>query len=129
MQRLTGVDQNASVMPTAMQTVETPASTPRWEPLQAEVWLGDIQRFNGRLEGHEAIVALELVEHLEPHILSRFGVVTLGTYRPKLMLVSTPVSHRQRHSPSSLLPCCYRRSLDTGKFVPRSVSVTSCADQ
>jgi len=84
-------------MASAMQTVDPSSSTaPRWEPLQTEVWLGDIQRYNARLEGYEAIVALELVEHLEPHILSRFGVVTLGTYRPKLMLVSTPVSRSLR---------------------------------
>jgi hypothetical protein len=47
------------------------------------------------LEGYEAIVALEVIEHLDPNVLSRFGVVTMGTYRPRLMLISTPV----RYSP------------------------------
>lgn len=38
------------------------------------------------------MVALEVIEHLDPLVLSRFGVVCLGTYRPRLLLVSTPVS-------------------------------------
>jgi hypothetical protein len=38
------------------------------------------------------MTALEVIEHLDPHILSRFGVVTMGTYRPRILLVTTPVS-------------------------------------
>lgn len=81
-------------MASAMSTLEPPepSTAPvRWEPMVTELWLGGIERYNSRLEGYEAIVALELIEHLEPHLLSRFGVVTLGTYQPKLLLVSTPV--------------------------------------
>ncbi len=44
------------------------------------------------MEGYEAMVALEVIEHLDPMVLSRFGVVSMGTYRPRLLLVSTPVS-------------------------------------
>lgn len=44
------------------------------------------------MEGYEAITCLELIEHLDPNVLSRFGVVTMGTYRPRLMLITTPVS-------------------------------------
>ena len=38
------------------------------------------------------MTALEVIEHLDPHILSRFAVVTMGTYRPRILLVTTPVS-------------------------------------
>lgn len=55
------------------------------------MWLGGIEKYNAYLEGYEAIVALELIEHLDPNVLSRFGVVTMGTYRPRLLLVTTPV--------------------------------------
>ncbi len=91
-------------MTSALSTLAAPAkaeeslvrnplpSIPRWEPLDTELWLGNIELYNSRLEGYEAIVALEVIEHLEPNLLSRFGVVTMGTYRPKLLLVSTPVS-------------------------------------
>jgi hypothetical protein len=51
-----------------------------------------MERYNSRLEGYEAMTALEVIEHLDPHILSRFGVVTMGTYRPRILLVTTPVS-------------------------------------
>lgn len=75
-----------------------------------------MERYNSRLEGYEAITALEVVEHLDPHILSRFGVVTMGTYRPRILLVTTPVSlwiplpqttHRSRGGRG----CCLGRTL------------------
>ncbi|GMK58459.1 hypothetical protein CspeluHIS016_0504910 [Cutaneotrichosporon spelunceum] len=100
--RLVGVDIDPAVMTSALQTlapapriekspIRNPSpSIPRWEPLDTELWLGNIELYNSRLEGYEAIVALEVIEHLEPNLLSRFGVVTMGTYRPKLLLVSTP---------------------------------------
>ncbi|BEI79935.1 hypothetical protein CcaverHIS002_0104640 [Cutaneotrichosporon cavernicola] len=100
--RLVGVDIDPAVMTSALQTLAAPLkveeslirnpppSIPRWEPLDTELWLGNIELYNSRLEGYEAIVALEVIEHLEPNLLSRFGVVTMGTYRPKLLLVSTP---------------------------------------
>ena len=69
-----------------------PPPAPRWEPLQTELWLGGIEKYNSRLEGYEAITCLEVIEHLDPNVLSRFGVVTMGTYRPRLLLVTTPVS-------------------------------------
>jgi hypothetical protein len=60
--------------------------------LTTELWLGGIESYNQHLEGYEAMVALEVIEHLDPLVLSRFGVVCLGTYRPRLLLISTPVS-------------------------------------
>ena len=52
--------------------------------------MGGIEKYNASLEGYEAMVALEVIEHLQPDVLSRFGVVTMGTYRPRLLLVTTP---------------------------------------
>ncbi|EKD02606.1 hypothetical protein A1Q2_03032 [Trichosporon asahii var. asahii CBS 8904] len=92
---LGAVDINPGVMAGALKSMEPPAkgdqmTAPRWEPMTAELWLGNIERYNSRFEPYEALVMLEVIEHLEPQLLSRFGVVTLGTYRPKLLLVSTP---------------------------------------
>lgn len=94
-QHLGAVDINPGVMAGALKSMEPPAkgdqmTAPRWEPMTAELWLGNIERYNSRFEPYEALVMLEVIEHLEPQLLSRFGVVTLGTYRPKLLLVSTP---------------------------------------
>ncbi|KAK8854967.1 hypothetical protein IAR55_003707 [Kwoniella newhampshirensis] len=95
--RLGGLDSSPSVINPALSILQPPSpdssfppSRPRWEPLTTELYLGDIVKYNAKLEGYEAVVALELIEHLDPNVLSRFGVVTMGTYKPKLLLVSTP---------------------------------------
>lgn len=97
--RLAGIDANPEVMNPALSVISPASETstfppprPRWEPITTELWLGGLEKYNARLEGYEAITALEVIEHLDPNVLSRFGVVTLGTYRPRIMLISTPVS-------------------------------------
>lgn len=98
-QRLGGIDHSPGVIPSALAVMAppNPASTsfpparPRWEPLQTELWLGGIDKYNSKMEGYEAITCLEVIEHLDPNLLSRFGVNTMGTYRPRLLLVTTPV--------------------------------------
>ncbi|WVQ85706.1 hypothetical protein IAT38_007872 [Cryptococcus sp. DSM 104549] len=95
--RLGGLDASPDVIVPALAVLSAPSAEssfpparPRWQPLTTELWLGGIEKYNAKLEGYEAIVALEVIEHLDPNVLSRFGVVTLGTYRPRLLLVSTP---------------------------------------
>jgi hypothetical protein len=117
-QRAGGLDSNPSTTSSALSIIQPPSAsqsfppqTPRWEPLSTELWLGGMERYNSRLEGYEAMTALEVIEHLDPHILSRFGVVTMGTYRPRILLVTTPVSlvsllHSYPSSPSSSPPYC-----------------------
>lgn len=57
------------MLPFAIETTKPPApnqasssSRPyvRWEPLESEIWLGGLEKYNPRLEGYEAIVALEV---------------------------------------------------------------------
>ncbi|KAJ3086379.1 Small RNA 2'-O-methyltransferase [Quaeritorhiza haematococci] len=40
--------------------------------------------------GFDAIACVEVVEHLDPPVLAAFPEVTLGTYRPRVMVVTTP---------------------------------------
>ncbi|WWC63055.1 uncharacterized protein I303_105654 [Kwoniella dejecticola CBS 10117] len=97
-QRLGGLDVSPSVITSALKILTPPSQNanpsssaiPRWEPLTTELWLGGIEKYNAKLEGYEAITLLEVVEHLDPDVLNRFGVVTFGTYRPKILLVTTP---------------------------------------
>ncbi|KAI9637196.1 uncharacterized protein MKK02DRAFT_23746 [Dioszegia hungarica] len=97
--RLAALDPEPSVLPSALSILAPPNSTStsaaptrtrRFSPLTTELWLGGIESYNQHLEGYEAMVALEVIEHLDPLVLSRFGVVCLGTYRPRLLLISTP---------------------------------------
>ncbi|WVF72587.1 hypothetical protein IAT40_007404 [Kwoniella sp. CBS 6097] len=97
LQRLGGLDVSQSVIKSALATITPPSpdsnfppTQPRWEPMSTELWLGGIEKYNAHLEGFEAITLLEVIEHLEPDVLDRFGVVTFGTYRPKLLLITTP---------------------------------------
>jgi hypothetical protein len=68
-QRIGGIDVSPSVLPFAIETTKPPSpneasssSRPyvRWEPLESEIWLGGLEKYNPRLEGYEAIVALEV---------------------------------------------------------------------
>lgn len=49
-------------------------------------------QFNDEFCSCEAIVALEVIEHLEQHVLDKFAPMILGEYRPRLLLVTTPSS-------------------------------------
>lgn len=99
-QRLAALDPEPNVLPTALSILspssssESSSTQRRFSALTTELWLGGIESYNQHLEGYEAMVALEVIEHLDPNVLSRFGVVSLGTYRPRLLLISTPVSLR-----------------------------------
>jgi len=79
--------------------------------------LGGIEKYNSKMEGYEAITCLELIEHLDPNVLSRFGVVTMGTYRPRLMLITTPVSP---HTSTIVLASCSRQCRQVGRGGERS---------
>ncbi|CDZ96561.1 Uncharacterized conserved protein HEN1/CORYMBOSA2 [Phaffia rhodozyma] len=62
----------------------------RWTDLEIKFFLGDLTVFDPELEGYEAIVASEVVEHLPQPMLSALGPVLLGKYKPRLLLITTP---------------------------------------
>lgn len=72
-QRIAGLDVDPTVIPEAVKVTAPPADpeqvdyqfsetyvTPRWQRLECEIWQGGLEKHNRRLEGFEAIVALEL---------------------------------------------------------------------
>lgn len=99
-----------SILSPSASSSSFPPLRPRWAPLHTELWLGGIEKYNARMEGYEAITCLEVIEHLDPNVLSRFGVVTMGTYRPRLLLVTTPVSPA-RSMRSDYIPDSLARTL------------------
>ncbi|RKO88535.1 hypothetical protein BDK51DRAFT_12385, partial [Blyttiomyces helicus] len=51
---------------------------------------GSVADVDDRLLGFDAISCVEVVEHLDPPVLAAFPAATLGGYRPRLMIVTTP---------------------------------------
>ncbi|KAJ9091084.1 hypothetical protein QFC19_009258 [Naganishia cerealis] len=73
--RIAGLDIDPTVIPAAVKATAPPADSdqedgqeqygdkyivPRWQRLECEIWQGELAKHNRRLEGFEAIVALEL---------------------------------------------------------------------
>ncbi|KAG7571116.1 hypothetical protein FFLO_00941 [Filobasidium floriforme] len=63
---------------------------PRWQRLEVEIWQGGLEKHNQRLEGFEAITGLEIIEHLNGPSLAVFPQMIFGTFRPKVVLITTP---------------------------------------
>ncbi|KAI5116651.1 hypothetical protein M0805_004913 [Coniferiporia weirii] len=62
----------------------------RWEDLEVKLWHGSLDVFNAEFVGTDCIVSSEVIEHLPPPVLSVFARTLLGTYRPRLLLLTTP---------------------------------------
>ncbi|KAF9976406.1 Small RNA 2'-O-methyltransferase, partial [Mortierella antarctica] len=58
--------------------------------LTIELYQGSVAEPDGRLVGYDALACLEVVEHLDPEVLEKFWSVVLGSYKPKIVIVSTP---------------------------------------
>ncbi|KAI5777884.1 hypothetical protein EDC01DRAFT_713285, partial [Geopyxis carbonaria] len=61
----------------------------RWRGLTIEIMHGSFEAL-GRERRWDAIVSAEVIEHLDPEPLSRYGEVLLGRLRPKVAIVTTP---------------------------------------
>ncbi|GAA6024276.1 hypothetical protein JCM10207_008733 [Rhodosporidiobolus poonsookiae] len=62
----------------------------RWEDLRVEVWNGGVEVYNEALEGVEAIVLTEVIEHISPSALARLPSLLFTTYKPRLVILTTP---------------------------------------
>ncbi|KAG8712212.1 hypothetical protein FRC11_000720 [Ceratobasidium sp. 423] len=62
----------------------------RWAELEVAVWLGRLQDPNPTFHGFDAIVSTEVIEHVPEDVLPAFSDVLLGTYLPRLLLLTTP---------------------------------------
>jgi len=105
--RVGGLDVDPAVIPKAVAATAPPPETPgvddsmqmdtmqayippRWQRLEVEIWQGGLERHNHRLEGFEAIVATEVIEHLDAPSMDVFPQMIFGTLRPRLVLITTP---------------------------------------
>ena len=62
----------------------------RWESLQIELWLGSLDTYNETLDNFEAFLMTEVIEHLNERTLDKFPSVLFGSYRPRIVIITTP---------------------------------------
>ncbi|CAG8644239.1 5251_t:CDS:2, partial [Ambispora gerdemannii] len=91
--RLAGLDINLEILQNTLEACrpwEQDYEFLRLSPLTIDIYQGSVDVADRRLCGYEAIVCLEVVEHLDPPVLDKFFEIVLGTYKPKILIVSTP---------------------------------------
>ncbi|KAI8366521.1 hypothetical protein BD560DRAFT_400571 [Blakeslea trispora] len=91
--RLAGIDIDPNVLEEAIEACTPHASDyrfPRPNPLSIDLFQGSVGLGDARLMNYEAIVSSEVIEHLYPDVLDNFLDLTLGSYQPRLMIVTTP---------------------------------------
>ncbi|CAI2182006.1 4458_t:CDS:2 [Funneliformis geosporum] len=62
----------------------------RLTPLTVDIYQGSIDVADQRLLGYEALICMEVIEHVDPPVLNKFFDIVFGTYKPKIVIVSTP---------------------------------------
>ncbi|KAF7723524.1 Small RNA 2'-O-methyltransferase [Apophysomyces ossiformis] len=98
--KLAGLDIEKEVLEaaiTACQPWETDYSQLREKPLTIDIFQGSVDQPDRRLFGYEAIICSEVIEHLYPSTLDRLFEVTLGSYNPRLLILTTPNAEYNIH--------------------------------
>ncbi|XP_034239184.1 uncharacterized protein LOC117644097 [Thrips palmi] len=65
---------------------------PRATPLHVEVLCGSVADCDARLQGANAVVCIELIEHLEMDIVEKLGETIFGFIEPEIAIFTTPNS-------------------------------------
>ncbi|KAI7863427.1 hypothetical protein BDF14DRAFT_1745483 [Spinellus fusiger] len=100
--RLAGIDVDTECVRTAIEECrpwERDKRELREHPLCVDIYQGSLHAVDRRFCEYEALVCAEVIEHLSSHVLSTFFQVTMGAYRPKLMIVTTPNAEYNVHFP------------------------------
>ncbi|GAA5997501.1 uncharacterized protein JCM10292_000894 [Rhodotorula paludigena] len=95
--RLIGVDADVEACRQAAKHCEPPSAEedatgrdPRWEELEVEIYHGGVEVYNPALDGVDAIILTEVIEHLSQDALERLPSLLFATYRPRLIIITTP---------------------------------------
>ncbi|CAL5219745.1 g1644 [Coccomyxa viridis] len=133
---LTGVDHNTELAQKAQRRLESLAAeqkqqgtaqhngqTPAPEPakpaaavLLSDIVAGaDISSTWGSLRVPDLATMIEVIEHMDPHILGQVGQAVLGSLKPKVLVVTTPNREYNpvlQHLGNSLIPPNNTRNSD-----------------
>ncbi|EXX74783.1 hypothetical protein RirG_047940 [Rhizophagus irregularis DAOM 197198w] len=91
--RLAGVDINREIAEKAVENCrpwDHDVEFLRLTPLTVDIYQGSIDIADKRFLGFDALVCMEVVEHVDPPVLDKFFDIVLGTYKPKIVIVTTP---------------------------------------
>ncbi|GBC01298.1 hypothetical protein RclHR1_04130014 [Rhizophagus clarus] len=91
--QLVGVDINREVVEQAVENCrpwDHDLEFLRLSPLTIDLYQGSIDVADKRFVGFDALVCMEVIEHVDPPVLDKFFDVVLGTYKPKIVIVTTP---------------------------------------
>ncbi|KAJ3297313.1 Small RNA 2'-O-methyltransferase [Borealophlyctis nickersoniae] len=91
--RVAGVDVDEDAIQLAEQNCQPNDHDRRFlreTPVECKLFQGSVADADCRFVDFDAITSVEVVEHLDPPVLDAFPATTLGTYQPRLMIVTTP---------------------------------------
>ncbi|KDN52728.1 hypothetical protein K437DRAFT_261153 [Tilletiaria anomala UBC 951] len=95
--KLTGLDMSEEDLGDAKATienvimqVENSSEEVRWDPICVSLLKGNLAQYNEALKRYDAIIATEVIEHLDEAILHAFAPSVLGRLQPALCLITTP---------------------------------------
>lgn len=87
--RIVGLDVSVRALEIAASRLKLERPPPAKRE-RIELLHGALTYRDARIEGFDAAVAIEVIEHLDPDRLAAFERVLFGTARPRLALVTTP---------------------------------------
>ncbi|TPX37632.1 hypothetical protein SmJEL517_g00692 [Synchytrium microbalum] len=101
--RCVGVDVNESVLAQALLECSPTESDKRFlreRPVKLELYQGSVAEADSRLLGFDAVVSVEVIEHLDPPVLAAFPRTVFGVYRPGTVIITTPNAEFNVNFPS-----------------------------
>ncbi|EFJ20229.1 hypothetical protein SELMODRAFT_418472 [Selaginella moellendorffii] len=90
LQHIVGVDISLRSLTRASKSLQGKLAKLRGALESVTLYEGSIVEPDHRLHNFDVATCLEVVEHMDPEPLSRFGKSILGIMQPKVLLVSTP---------------------------------------
>lgn len=102
-ERIAGLDQSKDALylcETSCQPCDMDRMYLRELPVDLRLYRGTLAVADRRLFGFDAIVSLEVIEHLDPCDLEAFPSVVFGDYNPPVVILSTPNIEFNIHFPN-----------------------------
>ncbi|WP_395728661.1 methyltransferase domain-containing protein [Nakamurella sp.] len=86
--RVAGLDPDRTAVAAARERVAT--ELPGGQRQRVRIGVGGVDDLERRWRGHDALVAIEVIEHLDPPVLRRLDEILFRRLRPATIVVTTP---------------------------------------